>query len=282
VQAFNNGADLHSAFVSAETIGLCDDSLYNFDPAHVQAFPPPAAYDSASGLKLTEYQWAGVKAPEVLQNWKELIAAGYPIAIAMQVTPQFETLSASDTYTGTATGAFLDNHAMCIIGYDEAGFIVENSWGTVWCDQGCFHLPNDVAVRDVFQAWAITGITGVNIVPITTRNPQEVSVYLTPNSTFTINDECNVYGNTGSSIILAPSARNVMMDSNVQSVHTSVTQYIMHRQQGNELEIYSNGTLLAAWCIAAGSGQTLDGMPVALNGAVMTLGGRVVSTDTPT
>lgn len=44
-------------------------------------------------------------------------------------------------------------HAMLIIGYNEVGFIVQNSWGTDWGNNGIATLPYDYEIK---EAWAVT------------------------------------------------------------------------------------------------------------------------------
>lgn len=44
-------------------------------------------------------------------------------------------------------------HAMCIIGWDKTGWIVQNSWSKAWGKKGCLHLPYEYPVDEF---WGIT------------------------------------------------------------------------------------------------------------------------------
>jgi hypothetical protein len=49
----------------------------------------------------------------------------------------------------------LGGHAFAIVGYDERGFIVQNSWGTGWGASGFAVLPYDDWVEHATDAWAL-------------------------------------------------------------------------------------------------------------------------------
>lgn len=45
-------------------------------------------------------------------------------------------------------------HAISIVGYDEEGFIIRNSWGRSFCDGGYTHIPLEEFDR-ILEAWTI-------------------------------------------------------------------------------------------------------------------------------
>jgi C1A family cysteine protease len=53
------------------------------------------------------------------------------------------------TYTNKETRGY---HCVCIYGWDERGWLVHNSWGRSWGQQGKFVVPFDFKWR---EAWAI-------------------------------------------------------------------------------------------------------------------------------
>lgn len=44
-------------------------------------------------------------------------------------------------------------HAMCLVGWDETGWIIQNSWSSLWGNKGYCHLPYDYPVK---EWWGIT------------------------------------------------------------------------------------------------------------------------------
>lgn len=53
--------------------------------------------------------------------------------------------SKNDTYKG--------GHAMCVVGWDETGWIVQNSWSKVWGNKGKCHLPYEYPINEF---WGVT------------------------------------------------------------------------------------------------------------------------------
>ena len=53
--------------------------------------------------------------------------------------------SADDTYRG--------GHAMCVVGWDETGWIIQNSWSAAWGKKGLMHLPYKYPINEF---WGIT------------------------------------------------------------------------------------------------------------------------------
>ena len=53
--------------------------------------------------------------------------------------------SEKDTYKG--------GHAMCVIGWDETGWIIQNSWSKSWGKKGTLHLPYEYPINEF---WGIT------------------------------------------------------------------------------------------------------------------------------
>ena len=44
-------------------------------------------------------------------------------------------------------------HAYCLVGYDEIGFLVQNSWGTDWGNRGFATLPYEDWLDSAYDAW---------------------------------------------------------------------------------------------------------------------------------
>jgi C1A family cysteine protease len=50
--------------------------------------------------------------------------------------------------------SLLGGHAICIVGYDENGFIIRNSWGSSWADRGYTTIPFSEA-KNFLELWTI-------------------------------------------------------------------------------------------------------------------------------
>lgn len=56
-------------------------------------------------------------------------------------------------------GQVIGGHSMAIVGYDDTRevFIVRNSWGDTWCDNGYFYLSYDFFREDTFNPFRPMG-----------------------------------------------------------------------------------------------------------------------------
>ena len=74
--------------------------------------------------------------------------------------------------TKTGTSKALGGHAFCIVGYNEVGFLVQNSWGPEWGHKGFATLPYDDWLESGYDAWvARPGVPAI----ISQRAGREVS-----------------------------------------------------------------------------------------------------------
>jgi hypothetical protein len=99
-------------------------------PAHItmQAYPTRAAtYHRVAD--------AGRK-----QEVMRCLSAGMPVVFGTTVADSFLDSDGPHTNVGIPTDTYAGGHAMVIVGYDEDGVWVCNSWGTGWRADGFVHL----------------------------------------------------------------------------------------------------------------------------------------------
>lgn len=63
---------------------------------------------------------------------------------------------ANNTYRYTTNDTW-SGHAVLIMGWNEQGWIVQNSWGVLWGDKGRFYIPYSTNFNDVFME--VYGVT---------------------------------------------------------------------------------------------------------------------------
>lgn len=127
-------------------------------PYNVSKFavrPTVEAYAEAKKRTISEYQTL-----TTLVDMLEVLSSGKPIVAGMVVYEPFMTL---DHLNATISLPFPDQyeiggHAVCIVGYSLADqkFIVKNSFGKEWGDNGYFYMPFEYARQYVFEKWAYT------------------------------------------------------------------------------------------------------------------------------
>lgn len=62
-------------------------------------------------------------------------------------------LQEMNVITRSGASKALGGHAFCIVGYDDVGFLVQNSWGSDWAKGGFATLPYDDWLESGYDAW---------------------------------------------------------------------------------------------------------------------------------
>ena len=173
------GAVLRNALKSAQKTGICEESQWPYIESKVETEPDAACY---IGTRLLDrYERITIDVADYMKavnHTKAALSEGLPVVFAAYITKQWLTMSGTLQqqrlrYMGLASNAYpqVGAHAMTIVGYDDAldGFIIENSWGTGWGDQGYGVLPYAV-LRDAFEIWAVRGFDGITMTPVVPVN----------------------------------------------------------------------------------------------------------------
>jgi C1A family cysteine protease len=173
----DTGSTARAALRAARNYGIARESVYPFNTEKVNDEPTPEAYKDAESFKVGDYFRISLKnyetgifysAEEIIYQVKYALAKGWPVAVALKVGKKLKALPKDETYTPiNTTNPEWGNHEMTIVGYkkDKSGklcWIIENSWGKEWCDNGCFLCSVNVIVVDVIDIWVITGFAGIN------------------------------------------------------------------------------------------------------------------------
>lgn len=92
-----------------------------------------------------------------LAHWREWLAKNGPILVRLDVDTAFEQATAAqakiDVYhhPGGPKG-----HAVALVGYTPDRFIVRNSWGVTWGDQGFVYVSNAYAQVAFTEAYGVS------------------------------------------------------------------------------------------------------------------------------
>lgn len=134
------GAEIRDGIKSLNTYGFCPESDWAYDIDQFAVKPPEKAYSDA--LKDIVKEYGAVDQDK--QSMKAVLAAGFPIVIGFSVYDSFMTDEVASTGVVPMPGedeSVQGGHAVAIVGYDEKGWIVRNSWGDGWGDKGYFYMP---------------------------------------------------------------------------------------------------------------------------------------------
>jgi C1A family cysteine protease len=151
----DSGAQIRDGLHSIAKQGVCpetdwpyviaqaDPTTGAFPPGAVEAEKPPAhCYAEAMKNRATGYQ----RLTQELGLLRGCLASGYPFVFGFTVYTSFESEQVAQTgvVPMPAPGEqVLGGHAVLAVGYDDATqrFLVRNSWGTGWGQQGYFTMP---------------------------------------------------------------------------------------------------------------------------------------------
>jgi C1A family cysteine protease len=143
--AQDNGAQIRDGIKSVAKLGVCFETGANDWPYVVGQFaakPPAACYTAALANKVVQYS----RLTLVAQQLKGCLAAGSPFVFGFTVYESFESAAVASSGVVPMPGSSeqtVGGHAVMAVGYDdsEQRFIVRNSWGPGWGQQGYFTIP---------------------------------------------------------------------------------------------------------------------------------------------
>ena len=140
--SLDTGASIRDGMKSVNKLGVCRESDWPYDISKFTEKPNESCYNEATGLKSKKY----VKANTDLNHLKAYLKSGFPVIFGFIVFESFE----SDEVARTGHMKMpqpdekrLGGHAVLLCGYDDKieSFIVRNSWGKDWGDNGYFYMP---------------------------------------------------------------------------------------------------------------------------------------------
>ena len=156
------GSTLSEGINALKKYGLCLETEWPYNISLYRTLPSINCYTDA-------YKYRGITANQVSQNltsFKQCLASGFPFVFGFTVYSSFESEEVAQTgivpMPDTENEQVLGGHAVVAVGYDDETqcFIVRNSWGTNWGDNGYFYMPYDYITNPQLasDAWEITNV----------------------------------------------------------------------------------------------------------------------------
>jgi len=158
----DQGAYMVDIGQSLQTYGVCPESMYVYPPSDVSTAyktpPSAAAISAALGFKVTGNTLINSGDTAAV---KTLLRNNIPVMMGLNVYDNTSTYKYFEGLLGpsnctynplTSSGSLvrgvrlLGGHATPIIGYDDnrKAFLVQNSWGTNWGNNGFYYMPYTV------------------------------------------------------------------------------------------------------------------------------------------
>ena len=158
----DNGAAIRDGIKCINKIGVCDEIDWPYDISKFNMKPPANLYNESNKHKSVKYR----KIDQRIKQLQMALKSGFPIVFGISVFESFESL---ETYkTGIVTVPTYDEkmiggHAIAIVGYNEnkKHFIIRNSWGKDWGDDGYGYMPYSYVLDSNLASdfWIVETIT---------------------------------------------------------------------------------------------------------------------------
>jgi hypothetical protein len=147
-----DGTSLKAALDIARKFGAVRDSVLPFSSGMLYQGGASTFYATAAGLKIASY----FNLNRDPNKWRLWLALKGPILTRLNVDATWDNASVTngnlDTYR-PETGR--GGHAVALVGYTPTRFIVRNSWGTTWGDNGFGYASNKYAKDAFTEAYGI-------------------------------------------------------------------------------------------------------------------------------
>ena len=138
----DSGAMIRDGIKSVVKQGVCSEKIWPYVIGRFTKKPSTKCYKAAMANQIVSYQ----RVTQTENQTKGCLAAGLPFVFGFSVYESFE--SAAVAKSGKVPmpkkkETMLGGHAVMAVGYDDAkkSFIVRNSWGPTWGQQGYFLMP---------------------------------------------------------------------------------------------------------------------------------------------
>ncbi|MCB1179993.1 MAG: hypothetical protein KDK36_20615 [Leptospiraceae bacterium] len=139
----DKGSSSFYAIKGLEKYGACSEETWPFDLEKINEEPSEEAYEEAANFLVEDYAYVPVN----LDLWKSCLAEGNPIIFGVKTYKSFSSHRKKGLVPvpspKEAQAEKHGRHAMLCVGYSdkEQVFIVRNSWGSDWGDNGYCYIP---------------------------------------------------------------------------------------------------------------------------------------------
>ena len=140
----DSGAQIRDGIKSINKIGVCPESIWEYDITKFKEKPNNNCYQIAKKHHSVIYS----KVMQTEHDIKHILSEGYPIVFGFAVYESFESSEVSKNGIVPMPKddeKLLGGHAVAIVGYttrnNKEYFIIRNSWGPEWGDDGYCYFP---------------------------------------------------------------------------------------------------------------------------------------------
>ena len=160
----DEGTYIHFAMKSLETLGVCEESTWEYKTDKVFAQPNILAYKEANDNMISAFYQITSFDQQRLNEIELAIRANHPVVFGTQVDKNFAANILAPV-TNKPTSNIAGGHAMIITGVRRSPnlqFYIRNSWGPTWGNNGHAWLSDEYIAWDETQD-IFVGTIGVDL-----------------------------------------------------------------------------------------------------------------------
>ncbi|CAF0750320.1 unnamed protein product [Adineta ricciae] len=158
-QLTDSGCSMTNGIESLQAHGVCLESMWPYNIENVNMPPYQELYQAADDFKITE----AFQLESDLHQMKSCLAQGFPFAFGLKLFTSFDKASRTGVVPmpdeSEQSRESHGSHALLAVGYSDqsASFIVRNSWGKYWGDNGYCYIPYDYLANPnfCFDMWTV-------------------------------------------------------------------------------------------------------------------------------
>ena len=151
------GTSIRSALKAIENDGVCPESQWPYIRQNMTHIPNKVAYELAKNNKIINYYRVVSELPrqdEKINQIKTALSEGYPVVFGTTIFKSFMKIKRNGIMKMPSLNEeIIGNHAMVICGYTQTHFIVRNSWGKKWGDNGYLYMPFEYFNKYPYSTW---------------------------------------------------------------------------------------------------------------------------------
>lgn len=154
----DSGAQIRDGIKSINKIGVCPEIMWPYDVENLTLKPMESCYNDAVDHKSIMYR----RVRQNLEQMKQCLMEGFPFVFGFVVYESFDSEQAAKTGIipmPKPGEQVVGGHAVMAVGFDteKNWFIVRNSWGVDWGDQGYCYMPFEYLTNSDYASdfWTI-------------------------------------------------------------------------------------------------------------------------------
>lgn len=186
------GSTLSQGIRALKKYGLCSEKLWTYSDNGTKFMTKPSKQCYTEALNHQVLSATNIS-PDLI-SMKKSLASNEPFVLGILIYESFETDNVSRTGIvpmPQRNESILGGHAILCVGYDDTKsmFIMRNSWGTNWGDNGYFYIPYEYITNSNLASdfWNITKIE----IPKSKPNKKQIKDKTKPNINNKKNNKIN-------------------------------------------------------------------------------------------